>query len=525
MVLFIRSADQEEDSRKSDNEDTVQPSLVGFKDISELRSILPLDLPTAGLGPNGVLTSLRAILKNSVNTFSPGFLSKLFAATNAPGIASDLILSVLNTNLHVYQVSPALTVIEKHTAKALASLFGFDGPRAGGISVQGGSASNLTSIVVARNTLYPNTKRDGNSENGRQLVLFTSAHGHYSIEKAAQVCGFGSAAVVAVPVSSETGAMDPSALESQIVAAISQGKTPFYINATAGTTVLGSFDPFLEIAAIARKYNMWHHIDGSWGGPFIFSQKLKYRLRGSELADSITINPHKMMGVPVTCSFLLAKDLQQFHRANTLPAGYLFHGDATGDDDAWKEPDDLGDLTLQCGRRCDSLKLFLSWQYYGSGGYASQVEKAHGVATYMASLLTNHEHAVLVSQNPPPCLQVCFYFAPNRLPVVGDGEGQLRLPPQFAVGTGDGLAELAVGRYNSLVTERISRGLLGRGFMIDFAPPLEGHGTKGKFIRVALNVQTEKATMERLVLEVMRLGFLVRNELKKEFGLATRCEK
>jgi glutamate decarboxylase len=525
VIPFIRSADQEEECRKSDNEETIQPSLVEFKHISELQSILPLDLPTVGLGPDGFLTSLRAILKNSINTFSPGFLSKLYAATNAPGIASDLILSVLNTNLHVYQVSPSLTVIEKHTAKALASLFGFDGPRAGGISVQGGSASNLTSIIVARNTLYPSTKRHGNSESGRQLVLFTSAHGHYSIEKAAQVCGFGSASVVAVPVSRETGAMDPSALESQIVAAIDLGKTPFYVNATAGTTVLGSFDPFPEIAAVARRYNMWFHIDASWGGPFIFSHKLRHKLGGSGLADSITVNPHKMMGVPVTCSFLLAKDLQQFHQANTLPAGYLFHGDATGDDDAWKEPDDLADLTLQCGRRGDSLKLFLSWQYYGTGGYASQVERAYDVAAYMTSLLAGHEHAVLVSQDPPPCLQVCFYFAPNRLPVVGDGEGQLRLPPQLAIGKGVGLAELAVGRYNSLVTERIVRALLGRGFMVDFAPPLEGHGAKGKFIRVALNVQTEKATAGRLIVEVVKLGFLVKNELEREFQLETRHEE
>lgn len=303
------------------------------------------------------------------------------------------------------------------------------------------------------------------------------------------------------------------------------GKTPFYVNATAGTTVLGSFDPFPEIAAIAQKYNMWLHIDASWGGPFIFSQKLRYKLGGSRLADSITINPHKMMGVPVTCSFLLAKDLQQFHQANTMPAGYLFHGHATSDVGAWKEPDDLADLTLQCGRRGDSLKLFLSWQYYGSEGYASQVEKAHDVAAYMTSVLADHEHAILVSQDPPPCLQVCFYFAPNRLPVVGDDEGQLCLPPQFSIGKGGGLAELAVGRYNSLVTERIVRGLVGRGFMVDFAPSLEGHGAKGNFIRVALNVLTEKVTAGRLIVEVMKLGFLVRNELEKEFELYTGHEE
>ena len=170
--------------------------------------------------------ALQPILKYSVNTFSPGFLDKLYAATNAPGIASDLVLSVLNTNLHVYQVSPALSLIERHTTKALAS-FDLDGPRAGGISVQGGSASNATSIVVARNTLYPQTKIHRKSHNGRQLVLFASAHGHYSIENGAQQCGFGSAAVVSVPVDPRTGSMRASMLESLILSAKNAGKTPF----------------------------------------------------------------------------------------------------------------------------------------------------------------------------------------------------------------------------------------------------------------------------------------------------------
>jgi glutamate decarboxylase len=496
-----------------------------------LKNLLPLDLPTIGLGPTGLLSTLRPILAYSVNTFSPGFLDKLYSSTNAPGIAADLILSTLNTNLHVYHVSPVLTLVEKHTTKALASLFGLPGPRAGGISVQGGSASNMTSIVIARNTLYPATKIHGNAHGGRQLVLFTSAHGHYSIEKAAQACGFGSAAVVPVPVDPLTDSMLPSALDSLIITARRQGKTPFYVNATAGTTVLGSFDPFREIAVIARKYGMWFHIDASWGGPFVFSQRLKLKLHGAELADSIAINPHKMMGVPITCSFLLAKDLRQFHLANTLPAGYLFHESENGDtpngaskdldheaenargsgeqEEVWSEPDDLADLTLQCGRRGDSLKLFLSWQYYGSAGYATQIEDAYSTATYLAELVEAHSDMVLVSENPPPCLQVCFYFAPGKTMLFGDGEGQINMAGSNA---------MVMGRYNSMVTERIARALVGIGFMIDFAPALEGREAEGKFFRVVVNVQTVKETVERLVKGIVELGTQVTDDLREEYG-------
>lgn len=262
--------------------------------------------------------------------------------------------------VHVYHVSPALTIIEKTTARTFANLFGFEGPHAGGISTQGGSASNLTSMILARNNLFPESKSNGHASHG--FVLFASAHGHYSLEKAADMCGFGTKNVWSVAVNS-LGCMIPEELEKLVHRAKDEGRTPFYVSATAGTTVLGSYDPFGAIAGICQKHNLWLHVDACWGGPAIFSSKQKHKLAGIEQADSVAVNPHKMMGTPVTCSFLLGPDLRKFHKANTLPAGYLFH-ESSGEE-VW----DLADLTLQCGRRGDSLKLGLSWMYYGREGY------------------------------------------------------------------------------------------------------------------------------------------------------------
>lgn len=177
--------------------------------------------------------------------------------------------------IHVYQVSPALTVIEKTTARTFANLFGFDGAHAGGIVTQGGSSSNTTSIIIARNILYPETKENGNGSHN--FVIFTSSHGHYSLEKAAQMCGLGTNNVWSVPVDSR-GRMIPSELESLINKAKEQSKTPFYVNATAGTTVLGSYDPFAEISKICHRHNLWMHIDGSWGGPAVFSRRYNHVL-------------------------------------------------------------------------------------------------------------------------------------------------------------------------------------------------------------------------------------------------------
>lgn len=458
----------------------------------DLTKRLALSLPPgAGLGREGLLSAARAVLAHSVNTWDQGFLDKLYASTNAPGVAAELLLAALNTNLHVYQVSPALTAVEKHTARELARLFGFAGPRAGGFTCAGGSHSNLTSLVVARNALFPETKTLGGG--GRDLVVFTSAHGHYSVEKAAITCGLGSGAVRAVAVDPATAAMLPGRLREEVVRARAEGRTPFYVNATAGTTVLGSYDPLDEVADVCREFGLWMHVDASWGGAAVFSASRRAKLRGAERADSVTVNPHKMLNVPVTCSFLLGPDTDVFRRANTLPAGYLFHGGDDDDDERGPrgcgagleeasgeeevpEVWDLSDMTLQCGRRGDSLKLALAWIYYGAAGFEAQIDEAFETAAYMAKLLSKKEDFVLVSTDPPPCLQVCFYYAPGGK-VDEDS------------------------RANTRRTRKMVQALVRRGFMIDYAP-----GHRGGFFRVVVNCQTLRGTVDGLVKALEEVG-------------------
>lgn len=364
-------------------------------------------------------------------------------------------------------MSPALTVVEKVTGRTLANLFGFTGPAAGGITCQGGSSSNLTSLVVARNTLFPDCKSVGSGKH--DFVVFTSAHGHYSVEKNAMICGIGADGVWPVPVDDE-GRMRPDALRQAALRAKQQRRTPLYVNATAGTTVRGSFEPFEEVSKVCKEFNMWMHIDASWGGPVIFSRQQRWKLRGSHLADSITVNPHKMMNVPATCSFLLGPDMRTFRQANSTKAGYLFHG--SSDEETW----DLADLTLQCGRRGDSLKLALAWLYYGADGFERQVDHAFDMATYLSKLLRSSGNFHLLSSDHPPCLQVCFYHAPGgRLSDDADA--------------------------NTSRTRAMAQLLIARGFMVDYAP-----GAKGSFIRVVVNVQTLPGTMEGLAKALGEVG-------------------
>ncbi|KAI0545393.1 glutamate decarboxylase [Xylaria curta] len=476
IVPYIRSADEAASLRAQghNGEDLLLRSvLVESYRPEDLVKRLKFSLPESqGRGKDGLLDAIQDVLRYSVNTWDQGFLDKLYSSTNAVGVISEMLLAVLNTNVHIYQTSPSLTVVEKVTSRALASLFGLTGPRAGGVTCQGGSSSNLTSLIIARNTLYPETKTQGNA--GHVFALFTSAHGHYSVEKAATTAGMGSQNVITVPVDSE-GQMVPAALCEAVVGAKERGMTPLYVNATAGTTVLGSFDPLSEVADVCAKYGLWMHVDASWGGPVAFSATRRHKIAGAERANSVTVNPHKMMNVPITCSFLLTRDLGVFHRANTLPAGYLFHGNDDGDageKDFW----DLADLTLQCGRRGDSLKLALAWIYYGAAGFEVQIDKAFEMASYLASLVEENKDFALLSSNPPPCLQVCFYYVP--------------------AGILDSSAEANTRRTKSMV-----RRLVDRGFMVDYAP-----GENGCFFRVVVNCQTRRATVEGLMKALEEVG-------------------
>ncbi|KAI6904148.1 PLP-dependent transferase [Hortaea werneckii] len=499
VIPFIRAAD-EDAATKAEGHGLQQPGqgprsvLVEHHPPKKLRQLIDLSLPAQGQGKEGAMQMVHDVLRYSVNTWDQGFLDKLYAATTPVGLAADLLLSSLNTNLHVYQVSPALTVIEKQTSKALAKMFGLTGVYSGGVSQPGGSAANQSSIVIARNNMFPETKSDGYG--GRRFVLFTSAHGHYSLEKAAQMFGFGSNAVRTVPVD-ERGCMQPKELDAMIDESKSKGETPFYVNATAGTTVLGSYDPLEEISKVCKKHGLWLHVDGSWGSPVIFSEKHRHKVQGTELADSIALCPHKMIGIPVTCSFLLGRDMRQFHKGMTLPAGYLFH---TNDEDEpangvdhsalnsetpaahpdmeeqnIKEVWDLADLTPQCGRRGDSLKLALTWIYYGTSGIGAYIDNGFESAAHLASLVASNPKFSLVSENPPPCLQVCFYF--NKQSGVGHRN------------------------RNSQITEEITKALLPKGFMTDYAP-----GDEGKFFRVVINGQTTKATVEGLARAIENAG-------------------
>ncbi|KAA8650880.1 uncharacterized protein ATNIH1004_003569 [Aspergillus tanneri] len=455
-----------------------------------------------GLGSEGFGNAVSLLSQHSVNNSSPGFLGKLVSAPSPPGTAADLFLSIFNNNGHVWRASPALTAVEKHVSGELARLFGLRGPHAGGVTVPGGAASNMLAMLVARNILSPESKQQGVTPG--KYAVFVSDAAHYSVSNAAQTVGLGNDSVISVPALDD-GTMDVDALEAAVDAAIQSGKTPLFINATAGNTVNGAFDPIDKIGAIARKTNAWFHIDACWGGAVAFSGSLRHLIKGSELADSIAFNPHKMLGVPLVCAFLLTNDLRTFWLANKLNAGYLFHDKTAGKseqsalglngakendwrnskllDDAPEVADirDLASLTVQCSRRSDATKLFLHWIYYGTKGIAREVEQAVDSAQHLANLIKAHPRLELIGDTEKVFAQVCFYWMPK-------GEEN---------GTSSGTRTAAV---NSRNTHVLYKHLTEHGWKIDYAPDK----VKGEFIRIACNRLTTRRGVEALISSLLR---------------------
>ena len=181
---------------------------------------------------------------------------------------------------------------------------------------------------------------------------------------------------------------------------IKNGGIPTFVNATAGTTVLGAFDPIDEIAVITEKYNIWLHVDGAYCGSVIFSDKYKHLIKGVERSDSFSYNAHKMLGTPLTCSIILVNDKKQMHESFSNEADYLYQTD--GDDF------NLGKTSFQCGRRNDALKFWTLWKSVGAEGLEKIIDQQFELATVARDYVSTHKDYTLYSFDDS--ISICFNY-------------------------------------------------------------------------------------------------------------------
>ncbi|XP_069701601.1 cysteine sulfinic acid decarboxylase [Periplaneta americana] len=450
--------------------------VVEWKAPEELQKLLDLDLSSDPVSHDRLLQLIKDTIQYSVKTGHPYFVNQLFSSVDPYGLVGQWLGDALNPSVYTYEVSPVFTLMEETVLHEMRLIVGFPDGRGDGIFCPGGSIANGYAISCARYNFIPDVKNKGLHGLPR-LVLFTSEDAHYSIKKMASFLGLGSDNVYLIRCNSK-GKMDTKHLEQEIQRALEEGGAPFMVSATAGTTVLGAFDPLPQIADLCEKYKLWLHVDAAWGGGALISKKHRYLLEGIERADSVTWNPHKLLTAPQQCSTFLLRHEGILSACHSASAQYLFQKDKFYDTQY-----DTGDKHIQCGRRADVLKFWFMWKAKGTVGFEEHIDTVFDNAAYFTEQIKKRDGFQMVLREPE-CTNVCFWYIP---PSLRGQENQ----PDFSE------------RLHK-VAPKIKERMIKEGSMMVTYQPLRDHPN---FFRLVLqNSGVEKADMDYFVREFERLG-------------------
>ncbi len=366
-----------------------------------LRGILGLEQPGKPGDWQEIFAWVEKYLAYSVKTNHPMFVNRMWVGANLPAIVGEIITAITNASACTFESAPVSTLMEKYMFQEMLDLVGFkDGE---GQMTTGSSNANMIAMMAARNFADRPIKSSG-LFGRRRLFAFVGADAHYSMDRAANILGIGLNQLIKVSVDQQ-GAMLTTELERAINRAVQGGGLPFFVAATAGTTVRGGYDRIDALLPLRDTYGFWLHVDGAWGGSAVLSGSLRQQyLQGLEDADSFTWDFHKMLGSTLMCNILLINKRRQA-LATALSAGdgsYLFRSENTA------EIEDLGPASLQCGRRVDSLKWFLDWKFYGREGLAARVEKSLELCVYAEEIVNRSVELELVV--PRTSFNLCFRF-------------------------------------------------------------------------------------------------------------------
>ncbi|XP_055696279.1 acidic amino acid decarboxylase GADL1 [Lutzomyia longipalpis] len=380
--------------------------VVDFKYPDELLKIIDVSLGTQVPRTLDEAEEIcRLILKYSVKTGHRFFCNQLFSGCDPYGIAGAWITDALNTSQYTFEVAPVFTLIEDSVIKKCLELFNF--PDGDGIFSPGGSMSNMYAMVLARFKVNPQYKSIG-MFGSPPLVAFTSQDAHYSLKKASHWMGIGLDNLVQVRTDNR-GRMCPDALREAIERVKSEGRRPFFVNATAGTTVLGAFDDIHKLADVCEEAGIWLHLDACLGGTAILSERFKGLLRGTERVQSLAWNPHKTLGAPLQCSILLIQEKQLLHKCNCANADYLFQQDKFYDISY-----DTGDKSFQCGRKVDSFKFWLMLKVRGAKNLGERVDNALEMSSYLTEKL-KHRQGFRLVLDEFEYTNICFWYIPQAM--------------------------------------------------------------------------------------------------------------
>ncbi|MFJ5102356.1 pyridoxal phosphate-dependent decarboxylase family protein [Streptomyces sp. NPDC088554] len=453
-----------------------------------------------GATGTAVLDRLTELLAHgSADPADPACAAHLHCPPLAVAVAADLAVSALNPSQDSWDQAPAATALETLLLQELARLVGYDGQRAAGVLTSGGTESNLMGLMLARDRVLgaatgEQVELTGVTGRAARPRILTSAAAHFSVQRAAALLGLGEEAVLSVPVDRQLR-MDTDALASMLDACVERGELPVAVVATAGTTDTGAVDPLRACAALAAEYGAWLHVDAAYGGGALLSDRLAPLLDGLELADSLSLDWHKLGWQPAAAGIFLVREAETY-ASLARRAVYL---NPTDDEEAGY-PSLLG-LSLRTTRRADAFKIAVTLRTLGREGLGRLVDACHELALSGARTVRTHPRLELHAE---PVLTV-FLF--RYLPVDADeergAEGKHGVEGKHGAAGKHG----ADGERSDRINAALRRRLLREGRAVVGRTELPGEGPGRVRLKLTLlNPHTTAEEVERLLLAVVAAG-------------------
>jgi aromatic-L-amino-acid decarboxylase len=353
--------------------------------------------PSAGGRPYDALLAEvdSKIIPGVTHWNHPAFFAYFSITGSQAGILAELLTAALNLNGMIWRTSPSLTELETVTLRWLREALGLPSGLFGIIN-DTASINSFLALAAAREYAAPEIRTRGFAA-APPLRVYCSEHAHSSIEKGALALGFGIDGVVKI-AGDDSFAMSVGALEEAIARDRAAGYVPCAISATVGTTSSAAIDPVKRIAEIARRENVWLHVDAAYAGPATICPEFRWLWEGVEEADSIVINPHKWLFTPIDCSVLYTRKPDVLRETFSLVPEYLKTTDSA--------EVNFMDYGLQLGHRFRALKLWYLFEHYGIERIQKVIRQHVADAARLASELQKRDDVELIA---PQSLSVVVF--------------------------------------------------------------------------------------------------------------------
>jgi len=378
-----------------------QRRVVPILDRDQLSTILSEPFSETGSDVESLFRDIETkVLPNSTTVAHPRFLAYVLGPPNGIAPFAEAVAAALNQNCNIWQLSPAASVIERKITAWLGGLFDYpDG--AGGILTSGGSMATLMALSAAVHSKAPiDVRRAGLCGLTSPLVVYTSEEAHKCVEKGAAILGIGLDHVRKIPVDADFR-MRMDVLESAIEQDRRAGTTPVCVVATAGTVNTGAIDPLHPLADVCARENLWLHVDGAYGALFVLSPSVRDSLRACSRADSIALDPHKLLFAPLEAGCLLVRDRESLRKAFHFASSYL-----TVEEDPLLT--DFLEYGPQLSRAFKAFKIWCALRLFGIGAFRAAHERMLELAQYLAARITAEPRLQLLA--PVTLTAVCFRF-------------------------------------------------------------------------------------------------------------------